>query len=128
MSVDPATVSLFLKFADKLWAPILGVAGKTGTKIADALNKNFAPYYEATISRCSNVRTLISREESIPIDLIYVPTYLTKANQTVNEDDFISAIPRLKSIIICGNGGSGILINSKACLSRLEAWIIWMTA
>jgi len=107
MSVDPATATLFLKFADKLWAPILGIAGKTGTKIADALNKNFAPYYEATISRCSNVRTLISREESIPIDVIYVPTYLTKANQTVNEDDFISAIARLKSIIICGNGGSG---------------------
>src|SRR5260370_33142662 len=106
MNVDPATASLFMKFADKLWAPILGVGGKTGTKIADALTKNFAPYYEATIARCSNVRTLISREESIPIDVIYVPTYLTKANQAVNEEDFISAIPRLRSIIICGNGGS----------------------
>ncbi len=107
MVVEPLhTALLFAKFAENFGGTILGIA-RAGTAVVDALSKNFAPYYEATISRCSNIRTLISRDESIPIDTIYVPTYLSNAGKTVNEDDFVDAIPRLKSVIICGTGGCG---------------------
>jgi NACHT domain len=104
MVVEPL---LFAKFAEKFGGAILGIAGRARTAVTDALSENFAPYYEATISRCSNIRTLISRDESIPIDTIYVPTYLSKGGKTINEDDFVDAIPRLKSVIICGTGGCG---------------------
>jgi NACHT domain len=107
MSIEPQTITLFAKFAAKFAGPIFGLAGRAAAKLAEGLTLNLAAYYEATIARCSNVRTLISRDQSIPIDSIYVPTYLSAENKTINEDDFLELIPRVKAMIICGSGGSG---------------------
>ncbi|MDA9424863.1 hypothetical protein [Bradyrhizobium sp. CCBAU 53380] len=107
MAIEPHTASLLVKFAEKFAGPIFGLAGRTRAKLAEALTLNLAPYYETTIARCSNIRTLISRDESIPIDAIYVPTYLSWDKKTINEEDFLEIIPRVKSMIVCGSGGSG---------------------
>jgi hypothetical protein len=105
--IEPQTAALFAKFAARFGQPIFGLAGRAATRLAESLTLNLAPYYETTIARCSNIRTLISRDQSIPMDSIYVPTYLSVGEKTTNEDDFIEAIPRVRSIIICGSGGCG---------------------
>ncbi|KRQ01463.1 hypothetical protein AOQ72_08295 [Bradyrhizobium yuanmingense] len=107
MTIEPQTATLLAKFAEKFAGPIFGLAGRAATKLAESLTLNLAPYYETTISRCSHVRTLISRDQSVPIDSIYVPTYLSSENKTLNEDDFIEKIPRVKAMIVCGSGGAG---------------------
>jgi hypothetical protein len=88
MAIDPQTATLFAKFAAKFAEPVFGLVGRAAAKLAEGLTLNLAPYYETTIARCSNVRTLISRDQSIPIDSIYVPTYLAADRKTLNEDDF----------------------------------------
>jgi hypothetical protein len=108
MAIDQQTLGLVLKFADKFAGPIFGIAGKARDKLAEALTLNLSPYYETTIARCSHIRTLISRDQSISIDEIYVPTYLRSADgKTINEDDFRESIPRKRAMIVCGSGGSG---------------------
>ncbi|CCE04581.1 hypothetical protein BRAS3843_1090023 [Bradyrhizobium sp. STM 3843] len=107
MTIEPQTATLLAKFAEKFAEPIFGLAGRAKVRLAETLSLNLAPYYETTIARCSNIRTLISRDQSIPIDLIYVPTYLSAERKTINEDEFIERIPRDKAIIVCGSGGSG---------------------
>ncbi|MGY2849695.1 hypothetical protein ACVIHH_005630 [Bradyrhizobium sp. USDA 4518] len=107
MAIDPQTATLLAKFADKFAGPIFGLAGKAAAKLAETLTLNLAPYYETTVARCSNVRTLISRDQSIPIDTIYVPTHLSSRHLMIDEAGFIERIPRDKAIIICGSGGSG---------------------
>jgi hypothetical protein len=107
MVVEPQTLTLLANFADKFAGPIFGLVGRARAKLAEALTLNLTPYYDATIARCSNIRTLISRDESVSIDSIYVPTYLSSQNHRYSEEDFIARIPRSKAIIVCGSGGSG---------------------
>lgn len=107
MPIEPQTATLLAKFAEKFAGPIFGVASRASAKLAEALTMNLAPYYETTIARCSHIRTLISRDESISIDSIYVPTYLASERKTINEEEFIERIPRVKAMIVCGSGGSG---------------------
>lgn len=107
MAIEPQTASLLAKFAEKFAEPLFGFAERAGAKLAETLTLNLTPYYETTISRCSNVRTLISRDQSIPLHSIYVPTFLLYKNKKITEDAFIKRIPVDKAMIVCGSGGSG---------------------
>jgi hypothetical protein len=75
IEINLQAASIFLKFAEKYGGPILGMANRAKSKIVEAISQNFSAYYEVTIFRCSNIKTLISRDAPIPIHTIYVKTY-----------------------------------------------------
>jgi len=77
-------------------------------QIADVLQKDFKPYVESTIKRCSSVKTLIINREG-PSNLfdIYVHTRLKVKGKEIEDDDFIRDLAGLRSVVIEGNGGSG---------------------
>jgi len=89
--VDPSlqAASIFLKFAEKYGGPILGIASRAKTKILETISENFSAYYETTIFRCSNIKTLISRDAAIPIHSIYVKTYFVSEHKTLDDETFI---------------------------------------
>ena len=98
---------LFLKFGERFGKRVFDLAGSAASTITSTLKKNFAAYYEHTIKRCSNIRTLISRDVAIPLDTIYVPTLLKWKREDVEEDKFTAEIPKTKTIIVTGSAGSG---------------------
>ena len=63
---------LFTRFAEKFGRTVFGAASAVATTLADAIRLNFSEYYETTIYRCANIKTLISRDVPVPIDQIYV--------------------------------------------------------
>jgi hypothetical protein len=102
--------AIFLKFAEKYGASILGIANRAGSKIVDAISQNFSAYYETTIFRCSNIKTLISRDAPISIYSIYVKTYFARARgktTTIDDEQFINSLATIRAAVILGGAGSG---------------------
>jgi hypothetical protein len=77
-------------------------------RLGDAITKNFRPYIQNTIERCSSVKTLVINQAG-PSKLfdIYVHTKLHVRGRDVLDDDFIRELPTLKSVVIEGSGGAG---------------------
>jgi hypothetical protein len=77
-------------------------------RLGDALFKNFEPYIENTIQRCSSVKTLIiNREGPSKLLDIYVHTRIQVRGRQIQDDDFIRELPTLRSVVIEGSGGAG---------------------
>lgn len=119
IEINTQVASLLLKVATSSGRSLLNLAGAAVGKISEILGQNFAGYYERTIERCSNIKTLISRDVPVPLDSIYVPTFLKRANKTVDENSFFNQIPRLKSIVVTGTAGSGKTVFMRHLFLRL---------
>lgn len=77
-------------------------------RLGDALQKNIKPYLEATINKCSVVKTLIiNRDGPSKLFDIYVHTRVFARGREIQDDNFISELPALKSVVIEGSGGAG---------------------
>jgi hypothetical protein len=107
LTVNSQIASIFLKFAEKFGGPILGMANRATGKIVEAISQNFSAYYETTVYRCSNIKTLISRDASIPIHSIYVKTYLFSDKKKIDDDKFITSLSSIRAAVILGGAGSG---------------------
>ena len=78
------------------------------TKIFDVFRKDLTSYVEATIKKCSYIKTpIINRDHPTYIYDIYVHTKIALRKQIYTDDKLLSEIPKLKSIIIAGTAGSG---------------------
>jgi hypothetical protein len=78
------------------------------SRLGDALSKDFQPYLESTIKKCSWVKTLIINHEG-PTFLfdIYVQTRLSIRGKTAHDSDLVRDLPSLRSVVIEGSGGAG---------------------
>ena len=71
------------------------------TKIFDVFRKDLTSYVEATIKKCSYIKTpIINRDHPTYIYDIYVHTKIALRKQIYTDDKLLSEIPKLKSIII----------------------------
>jgi hypothetical protein len=85
-------------FIDLTKSTIKGASAKfsaTLTSLLDAFHKDFNPYLLSTLKKCSSVRTLLHRDEPIPLSNIYVKTYLKSAKRTYDDIKFIDSRPSL---------------------------------
>ena len=77
-------------------------------KFLDIFRKDLNTYLENTIRKCSYIKTpIINRDTPTFIFDIYVHTRISLRSKTYVDDDFISELPNLKSLVIAGNAGSG---------------------
>lgn len=76
-------------------------------KLLEAYQKDFTPYLESTLKRCSQVKTLLHRDEPTELASIYVTTKLKCAKKDYDDYTFLDAIPELKNVVVAGTGGSG---------------------
>jgi hypothetical protein len=78
------------------------------SRLGDVINKDVKPYLENMIKKCCWVKTLIiNREGPTYLFDIYVKTRISVRGKVVQDDDLISELPSLRSVVIEGNGGSG---------------------
>ncbi len=78
------------------------------TKLIDAVRKDLSAYLSSTISKCCLIKTpIINRDTPIYLFDIYVHTKLVLRNKTYTDDEFITQLSELKSVVIAGNAGSG---------------------
>lgn len=76
-------------------------------KLIDAYKKDFRPYLGNTLTRCSYIKTLLHRDEPIPLSSVYVTTQFKCTEQEYDDYSFIDSLPQLKNIVIVGSAGSG---------------------
>jgi hypothetical protein len=78
------------------------------TRTFDFFRLNVDQYITSSVSRCSNVKTLlINRDKPVLLADLYVKTYLTCQNAVVRDDELIEKLQQLKSVVIQGTGGAG---------------------
>jgi predicted NACHT family NTPase len=104
------------KIAAELFATLIKDAAKpVAAGVRDALTRtidffrlNVDQYITSSISRCSNVKTLlINRERPAPFFDLYVQTKLTCRDSIVLDDELIENLQNIKSLVIEGTGGAG---------------------
>lgn len=64
-------------------------------------------YLEATITRCSHVRTLLYREMGADLGRLYVSTLFSRNEQEVSEDELFAHVANSHRVIVSGTAGSG---------------------
>jgi predicted NACHT family NTPase len=78
------------------------------SKFVSAFRKDLNSYLTQTITKCSLLKTpIINRDTPTYLFDIYVHTKLTLKNKTLTDDEFIAALPGLKSVVIAGGAGCG---------------------
>jgi hypothetical protein len=97
-------------FVDLTKATLKGASAKvagTLTSLLQAFQKDFEPYLMATLRKCSSVRTLLHRDEPVPLSDIYVKTHLKSSKRVFDDVAFIEALPEIPNTLIVGTAGSG---------------------
>lgn len=80
---------------------------KTPERLSAAFGQGFAHHLQSTFDRCYRIKTLIYREEPVPLLSQYVSIKLGLKSRKINDDTLISRIEDFKNIIVQGSGGSG---------------------
>ena len=107
LSPEISIAALFSRIAEKWSDKIAEFLIDRGRSVVEALSLNFSDYFENMIPKCSNVKTLISRDEPIPLSTLYVKTYLYHKDKIIDDQKFIDSLTRPKPVIIAGSAGSG---------------------
>lgn len=69
--------------------------------------EKFTAHCQLTHNKCNQVRTLYSKNKSVPLSDVYVRTAFTQSNRKFSDRDLINKFASGDRIIIKGNGGSG---------------------
>ncbi len=88
-------------------------------KLIDAYNKDLQTYLKSTLTRCSQIKTLLHREEPVPLSSIYITTHFKCAEKKYDDHSLLEALPKLKSIVLVGSAGSGKSMFTKYLFTSL---------
>ena len=69
--------------------------------------EDFSKYYKYVYSKCANVRTILSKSKSEPIERIYVPSSFRCEKVKYSDLDIVKKVRKLERIVVKGNGGTG---------------------
>jgi NACHT domain len=110
-----------LKVGETHSGKILGYAVGGATKLKDYLAVNYAAYFETAREKCSQVPTMFNRNTPVPLDSLYVKTYLDH----LPDIHFLQLLARLsdsdsmRTFIITGSAGVGKTFFAKWLFLRL---------
>jgi predicted NACHT family NTPase len=108
VDANRVTAELFAALAKDAAKALSGGLRDALHSIFNALRENISAYMSSTIDRCSFVKTiLINRDRPTFFPKIYVHTILRGRSKSYTDDQLISNLPRVKTIIIEGSAGSG---------------------
>jgi tRNA A37 threonylcarbamoyladenosine biosynthesis protein TsaE len=88
-------------------------------KFKAAFGVGFGDYLEDTLLRCSKIKTLLYRDQSVQISKLYVPAFFETQGVVVGEDALFENLSENKAIIVVGSAGSGKTIFVKNTVLRL---------
>ncbi len=94
-------------FSDTIRSVSSGVRDAV-TKLLEVIRKDLSAYLNATIAKCCLIKTpIINRDKPTYLFDIYVHTKLILRNKIYSDDEFISQLKTLRSVVITGNAGTG---------------------
>jgi predicted NACHT family NTPase len=76
-------------------------------KLIDAYKYSMTGYLNATLERCSRVKTFLNRDEPISLLDVYVQTTFKCDEQLILDDELISNLSDTHNLAILGSAGSG---------------------
>jgi predicted NACHT family NTPase len=89
------------------------------TSILHSFQRDLNPYLVSTLKRNSTIRTLLHRDEPVPLSSIYVKTYLKHGKRKIDDLTFIQDLSKVENALIIGTAGSGKSIFLKYLFTAL---------
>lgn len=107
LDVGTLTLKLFDAISPVALKKLVESTGSIVIKTRAQFQGTFSSHLENTIQRCSEVKTLFSKETPVAIEQIYVNLTLKNESRTITDLDLINPSRGHKRIVVIGTGGAG---------------------
>jgi hypothetical protein len=97
-------------FGELLTAFAKKIATSVGERVYGALTRkgsSFEAHIKTTFERCTQIKTLLNRDEPVPLLSLYVNLRFRTGTKELDDYDVIEQLGTAKRIIISGSGGGG---------------------
>ncbi len=111
MSVSTAAAAIATNVVTKASQSLFERIGKNLSKrvaqVRVHYTRAFEHHLDTTYNRCSRVKTLISKDEPIDLEEIYVSGGLSLGNKDISDINIIDSLINPNFLIVCGTAGAG---------------------
>lgn len=109
MNIDPNTVmsQALTELVTKFLGRVRETSVSAYSKAHSYLLEDFSEYLEATLKRCSTVRTIINKDKSFELRDIYVHGVFKDSDESLSDADIIQKFRDCQHSVVLGFGGIG---------------------